>query len=203
MDRRVATVGLLLALATGCGVNGVATPGPPSTKPVNEGLAFPRSTVGPSAPRFLSGDTAEKDAGPKDWVLVALSQNSEDDKYLVYGYVHKGQDATHWTEFMSYMNTSKPDEKPIAFMTRQEALTEKKCPAVKYTVLKQSDSEIMYESKVAKCTQMADQDEIVRVIYGQINLFRLSYTAHSADMPATQRANAIELLSEFQLKSKE
>jgi len=61
----------------------------------------------------------------------------------------------------------------------------------------------MYESKVAKCTQMADQDEIVRVIYGQINLFRLSYTARPADMPATQRANAIELLSEFQLKSKE
>jgi hypothetical protein len=167
----------------------------------HEGLAFPRTTVGPGAPRFLSGDTAEADAGPNDWVLVALNQKSDEDKYVVYGYVHKGQDSTHWSEFVSYMNTPRPDEPPLAFMSRQKIGLEKKCPGATFTVMQHSDSEIIYESKVAKCAQLGDQDEIVRVIYGKLNLFRVSYAARSADMPAMQRAQALKLLSEFQLRN--
>ena len=194
----------LLLITAGCGLS-EPTDNTPSRPPVpvtnvDEGLAFPRSTVGPAAPRFLSGDTAEADAGPKDWVMVSLDQRRDDDKYTVYGYVPKGQDSTHWTEFISYMNTRRPNETPLAFMLRQKALFRHKCPAVRFAVIKQSDSDITYESKVAECNQLADQDEIVRVIYGRVNLFRLSYTCRSADMPATQRSNAIELLSEFQLR---
>lgn len=174
---------------------------PASTSSTHEGLAFPRTTIGPGAPRFLSGDTAEADAGPNDWVMVALNQRSDEDKYVVYGYVRKGQDSAHWTAFVSYMNTQRPDEPPLAFMSRQKLHLVKKCPDAKFTVLQRSESEITYESKVAKCAGLGDQDEIVRVIYGNLNLFRVSYTARSADMPATQRAAALKLLSEFQLRS--
>lgn len=178
-------------------------PTPAASSSGDEGLAFPRTTVGPGAPRFLSGDTAEADAGPNDWVLVSLNQRRDDDKYVVYGYVHKGQDSTHWSEFFSYMNTPKPDESPLDFMNRQKLRLEKKCPGAAFTVMQQSDAEITYESKVAKCVHLEDQDEIVRVIYGQLNLFRVSYTARSADMPATQRAAALKLLSEFELRKKQ
>jgi len=187
----------------GCAASDSAPQGAthPASSSGHEGLAFPRTTVGPGAPRFLSGDTAEADAGPNDWVLVALNQRSEEDKYVVYGYVHKGQDSTHWSEFVSYMNTPRPDEPPLAFMSRQKIGLEKKCPGATFTVMQHSDSEITYESKVAKCAQLGDQDEIVRVIYGKLNLFRVSYAARSADMPAMQRAQALKLLSEFQLRS--
>ena len=187
----------------GCAASDSAPQGAPrsASSSGHEGLAFPRSTVGPGAPRFLSGDTAEADAGPNDWVLVALNQSSDEDKYVVYGYVHKGQDSTHWSEFVSYMNTPRPDEPPLAFMSRQKIGLEKKCPGAMFTVMQHSDSEITYESKVAKCAQLGDQDEIVRVIYGKLNLFRVSYAARSADMPAMQRAEALKLLSEFQLRN--
>lgn len=196
-------MGLLLVLIGGCAASDSMPQGSAraSTSSGHEGLAFPRSTVGPTAPRFLSGDTAEADAGPNDWVLVALNQRSDEDKYVVYGYVHKGQDSTHWSEFVSYMNTPKPDEPPLAFMDRQKLHLEKKCPGASFTVVQHSDSEITYESKVGKCPQLGDQDEIVRVIYGKLNLFRVSYTARSADMPATQRADALKLLSEFELRN--
>jgi hypothetical protein len=190
----------MLALAGGCSAGKFAHES--LSRPVHEGLAFPRSTVGAGAPRFLSGDTAEADAGPNDWVMVALNQENDEDKYVVYGYVRKGQDATHWSELVTYMDTPKPDEPPSAFMNRQKEHFEKKCPGVRFALVKQSDSDMTYESKVVKCGQLGDQDEVVRVIYGQVNLFRLSYTARSADMPATQRADALKLLSEFQLRNK-
>src|SRR5271155_5770517 len=110
-------LGLSVVIGAGCGASEPehqeSTP-PAATAPVEEGMAFPRRTAGPSAPRFLSGDTAETDASPKDWVMVALKEKSDEDKYVVYGYVHKGQDATHWTELVTYMNTPKPDEPPLA-----------------------------------------------------------------------------------------
>jgi hypothetical protein len=115
--------------------------------------------------------------------------------------VRKGEDATHWKELVTYMNTPRPDEPPLAFMNRQKANFEKRCPEARFTVVNHGDSEITYESKVAKCGQLGNQDEIVRAIYGQVNLFRLSYTARSADMPATQRTDALKLLSEFQLQN--
>lgn len=200
----MAILRLLLALAAGCGVSKSAYEDLILSRSisVHEGLAFPRSTVGAGAPKFLSGDTAEADAGPNDWVMVALNQNNDEDKYVVYGYVRKGEDAANWSELVTYMNTPRPDEPPLAFMNRQKAHLEKKCPGARFTTVNQSDSEIIYESKVAKCGQLGDQDEIVRVIYGQVNLFRLSYTARSADMPATQRTDALKLLSEFQLQNK-
>jgi hypothetical protein len=50
---------ILAALLIGCG------PAAPSAQ-VNEGLASPQIVAGASAPRFLSGDTAQADAGPND-----------------------------------------------------------------------------------------------------------------------------------------
>jgi hypothetical protein len=73
---------LLAALVIGCG------PAAPSAQ-VNEGLASPQIVAGPSTPRFLSGDTAQADAGPNDWVLIDQKQN--DNHYLVQDYVKKGQ----------------------------------------------------------------------------------------------------------------
>jgi hypothetical protein len=196
-------IGLLLTMAVGCSAGDSLrneSRAAPSKTSGHEGLAFPRSTVGASAPRFLSGDSAEADAGPNDWVMVALNQKSEEDKYVVYGYVHRGEDSSHWSKFFSYMNGPRPDEPPLAFMVRQKLNLEKKCPGAIFAVSKESETEITYESKVAKCPLLGNQDEIVRVIYGQLNLFRLSYTVHSTEMSAQQRADALKLLSEFQLR---
>jgi len=196
-------IGLLLTMAVGCSAGDSLrneSRAAPSKTSGHEGLAFPRSTVGAGAPRFLSGDSAEADAGPNDWVMVSLNQKSEEDKYVVYGYVHKGEDSTHWRKFFSYMNGPRPDEPPLAFMVRQKLNLEKKCPGASFAVAKESETEITYESKVAKCPPLGDQDEIVRVIYGQLNLFRLSYTVHSTEMSAQQRADALKLLSEFHLR---
>jgi hypothetical protein len=195
---------LQLVLTAGCEQNtSVYNAGRVSASTsVREGLAFPRSTVGASAPRFLSGGTAEADAGPNDWVMVALKEKNDEPKYVVYDYVRKGEDASHWSELITYMNTPKPDEPPLDFMNRQKANLHKKCADARFIPISQSDSEITYESKVVKCNKLSDQDEIVRVIYGQVNMFRVSYTTHSGDMPATQRADALKLLSEFQLRSK-
>jgi len=184
---------LLAALVIGCG------PAAPSAQ-VNEGLASPQIVAGPSTPRFLSGDTAQADAGPNDWVLIA--QKRDDNHYLVQDYVKKGQTGTTWDSLVTYLNTVRPDESIMDFMNRQKGIMEKKCSGAGWQILSQSESEIVYESKVASCPGVGDQDEIVRVINGQANMFRISYTSKVKEMPPAQRVDALKLLSEFQVQQK-
>jgi len=184
---------LLAALVIGCG------PAAPSAQ-VNEGLASPQIVAGPSTPRFLSGDTAQADAGPNDWVLI--DQKRDDNHYLVQDYVKKGQTGTTWDSLVTYLNTVRPDESIMDFMNRQKGIMEKKCSGTGWQILSQAESEIVYESKVASCPGVGDQDEIVRVIYGQANMFRISYTSKVKEMPPAQRVDALKLLSEFQVQQK-
>lgn len=167
-----------------------------------EGLAYPEKTLA-TAPKFISGDTqaeAKAAAGPNDWVQV--SDATQEGRYVLRNYVHKGESAANWTELVTYLNTPKPDESPVDFMNRAKAAMLKACPAATFAVLNQSDSEITYESKAAKCPQLGEQDAIVRVIYGQLNMFQISYTAKTADIPAAKRADMVKLLSEFQVREK-
>ena len=187
------TLCLLAALVIGCG------PAAPSAQ-VNEGLASPQIVAGPSTPRFLSGDTAQADAGPNDWVLIDQKQN--DNHYLVQDYVKKGQTGTTWDSLVTYLNTVRPDESIMDFMNRQKGIMEKKCSGAGWQILSQAESEIVYESKVASCPGVGDQDEIVRVIYGEANMFQISYTSKVKEMPPAQRADALKLLSEFQVQKK-
>ena len=184
---------LLAALVIGCG------PAAPSAQ-VNEGLASPQIVAGPSTPRFLSGDTAQADAGPNDWVLI--DQKRDDNHYLVQDYVKKGQTGTTWDSLVTYLNTVRPDESIMDFMNRQKGIMEKKCSGAGWQILSQAESEIVYESKVASCSGVGDQDEIVRVIYGEANMFQISYTSKVKEMPPAQRVDALKLLSEFQVQQK-
>jgi hypothetical protein len=196
---------LVIALVLGCG------PAAPSAQ-VNEGLASPQIVAGPSTPRFLSGDTAQADAGPNDWVLIDQKQN--DNHYLVQDYVKKGQTGTTWDSLVTYLNTVRPDESIMDFMNRQKGIMEKKCPGAGWQILSRSENqtvygskvvsrpEIVYESRVASCPGIGDQDEIVRVIYGEANMFRISYTSKVKEMPSAQRGDALKLLSEFQVQKK-
>jgi hypothetical protein len=172
---------LVIPLVLGCG------PAAPSTQ-VNEGLVTPQIVAGASAPMFLSGDTAQADAGPNDWVLI--EQKQDDGHYLVRD------------NLVTYLNTVRPDESILDFMNRQKGVMEKKCSGAGWQILSQAESEIVYESKVASCPGIGDQDEIVRVIYGEANMFRISYTSKVKEMPAAQRADALKLLSEFQVQQK-
>jgi hypothetical protein len=167
-----------------------------------EGLAYPEKSQA-AAPKFISGDTeaeAKAAAGPNDWVQVSGATN--EGRYVLRNYVHKGESAAHWTELVTYLNTPKPEESPADFMNRAKAAMLTVCPAATFAVLNQSDSEITYESRAAKCPQLGDQDEIVRVIYGQLNMFQISYTAKTADIPAAKRADMVKLLSGFQVREK-
>jgi len=184
---------LVIALVLGCG------PAAPSAQ-VNEGLASPQIVAGPSTPRFLSGDTALADAGPNDWVLI--DQKRDDNHYLVQDYVKKGQTGTTWDNLVTYLNTVRPDESILDFMNRQKSILEKKCRGAGWQILSQQEAEIVYESKVASCPGFGSQDEIVRVIYGEANMFRISYTSKVKEMPAAQRDDALKLLSEFQVQQK-
>jgi len=103
---------------------------------------------------------------------------------------------------VTYLNTVRPDESIMDFMNRQKGIMEKKCSGAGWQIMSQAESEIVYESKVASCPGVGDQDEIVRVIYGQANMFRISYTSKVKEMPPAQRVDALKLLSEFQVQQK-
>jgi hypothetical protein len=165
-----------------------------------ETLVFPETVAGASAPHFLSGDTANASARPIDWVQVGATENRDNGRYVQKDYVRRGESAARWSELFTYMNTPKPDESPEAFMERQQAAVLKKCPGAIFTVLNQSDTEILYESTITRCSELGDQHELVRVIYGSANMFRLSYTVKDATIPTPRRDAALKLLSEFQLR---
>lgn len=189
---------LLLALGLGAAiglVGGVAS--------AEESLAFPETVTGTSAPKFLSGDKpgeADAAARPIDWVQV--NEHSEKGRYVVKNYVHKGESAANWSELFTYMNTPKPNQSPGDFLAASKAALIKVCPDATVDTINQSDSEITYESKVANCPRMGSQDEIVRVIYGSENMFRVSYVNKTAELPAAKRRDALKLLSEFHLSEK-
>lgn len=192
--RTAAVFALTLIIAIGFAVAAAAA---------EEDLDYPEKTVGASAPHFISGDTqaeANAAAGPNDWVQV--SENKKEGHYVMKNYVPRGQSESNWTELVTYMNTGKPADSPAEFVDRARASLVKVCPSAQVDVLGQSDSEITYESKVAKCPQIGDQDAIVRVIYGQKNMFSITYVVKTADMPAAKRADTIKLLSEFRLHEK-
>src|SRR6266852_4377857 len=131
-----------------------------------------------------------------------IAQKRDDNHYLVQDYVKKGQTGTTWDSLVTYLNTVRPDESIMDFMNRQKGIMEKKCSGAGWQILSQAESEIVYESKVASCPGVGDQDEIVRVIYGQANMFRISYTSKVKEMPPAQRVDALKLLSEFQVQQK-
>ena len=114
----------------------------------------------------------------------------------------KGQPGTSWDNLVTYLNTVRPDESIMDFMNRQKGIMEKKCSGAGWQILSQAESEIVYESKVASCPGVGDQDEIVRVIYGEANMFRISYTSKVKEMAPAQRGDALKLLSEFQVQQK-
>ena len=87
-------------------------------------------------------------------------------------------------------------------MNRQKSILEKKCRGAGWQILSQQEAEIVYESRVISCPGVGDQDEVVRVIYGEANMFRISYTSKVKEMPSAQRGDALKLLSEFQVQKK-
>lgn len=165
-----------------------------------ESLAFPESTVDAGAPRFLRGDAADvaASAGPNDWILIAEKEESAN--WVVRAYVHKGENAENWTEQVTYMNTGKPADPPADFASLQRANLVKKCPGASWKMISHSNSEVVYESKIAGCASMTDQDSITRAIYGSDNLFMVTYIAKGKDLAPEKRAQAYRLLSEFQLR---
>src|SRR5260370_7420951 len=141
------SLGLRAAWVIGCG------PAAPSAQ-VNQGLAPQQIVAGPSTPRFLSGDTAQADAGPNDWVLI--DQKRDDNHYLVQDYVKKGQTGTTWDSLVTYLNTVRPDESIMDFMNRQKGIMEKKCSDTAWQILSHAESEIVYKSQFATFPRRAD-----------------------------------------------
>jgi hypothetical protein len=131
---------------------------------------------------------------------VQVGENKDNGRYILKDYVRRGESAARWSELFTYMNAARPDESPEAFMERQQAAVLKKCPGAIFTVLNQSDTDILYESTIARCSNVGDQHELVRVIYGPTNMFRLSYTVKDVTIPTPRRDAALKLLSEFALR---
>jgi hypothetical protein len=85
---------------------------------------------------------------------------------------------------------------PKAMMTGLKELMEKRCPGVVWNVIREGDTDILYEYHFTDCGDQPAQQEIARILYGKWNIWRLAYTQKGAPMDEQERLRWVEALSE-------
>ncbi|MDH5480017.1 MAG: hypothetical protein OEX11_04565 [Nitrosomonas sp.] len=137
----------------------------------------------------------------KEWKVghEALEQNQ-----MITEFVLPGEKIDNWSELFTIHTISKSTapESIVAFVSGQQKELSKKCPTIDWNEIetqlppKTKEESILYEWKTKNCPPDADQHEIVRVIYGKFNVFRLSYTAKTKALSPEKREKWIKALSE-------
>ena len=110
--------------------------------------------------------------------------------------VRKGESIKKWTELFSIFNlpltpSSPPREQ---LMSELKAKMQKRCPNVVWNAIQTGPSDILYEWRIAKCSPHPDQHEIARIMDGEVNRFRIAYTAKTTEMPADRRKEWMDIL---------
>ena len=137
---------------------------------------------------------------PKEWTV---GRQSSDQNQRIVEFVRPGEKIDNWTELLTMHVRRKPTNPvPIdALVARVNADLAKACPngLVQNVIAQGSPTEteeasILYEWRFKNCPSRADQHEVLRVIYGKFNIFRLAYLVKTQALAPEKRDKVIREL---------
>ncbi|HEU0016255.1 MAG TPA: hypothetical protein VFQ45_21430 [Longimicrobium sp.] len=137
--------------------------------------------VGRSPPEHV-----DLDLDPARWTRVL---HASDNGMSVTEYVPPGETAEEWTRFVSITilnDTLVRYSGARAAMTECRALLQATCPGAVWTVLRDSDRDLLYEWTVAGCEGEPDQHEVGRLIKGGHTLIRITFSVKGRMDAATR-----------------
>ena len=135
------------------------------------------------------------------WEMDPANVSEVPNQYLIMEFVKKGQRIDNWTELVTIQNFNKKWGRGNARETYEalREVRESRCAgATQWEVLSEDKTSILYESIARDCGDQPNQRELVRLLFGRNNRYRVSY-ATKGDLGTDQRAAWIGWLSALAL----
>jgi hypothetical protein len=137
---------------------------------------------------------------PKEW---KIGHQTKDQNQIIVEFVRPNEKIESWTELLTMQIIRKPrSPEPIEdLVPKMHQATSKRCPKMMWNVINRQfasateEAGMLYEWAIKDCPPDADQHEIVRVVYGRFNIFRLAYVAKTPELAAEKREQWIKELS--------
>jgi hypothetical protein len=83
---------------------------------------------------------------------------------------------------------------PEAVMNALKAAAEQRCPGSVWHVIREQDTDILYEAKIVNCPHHPDEVEVSRILFGHREMVHPAYADRGAELSTAQREKAIRLL---------
>ena len=125
--------------------------------------------------------------------------------YSIMEWVIKGESIDNWTELLTTENwglTPSLPKSPEDMMNALKAKIEKRCPNVKWNIIKKQDKNILYEWRVQDCPSEPDQNEIARYVDGNWNRWRIAFAAKGKGLSEDKREKWIKYLSKAKIEQR-
>jgi hypothetical protein len=137
-------------------------------------------------------------------VLTWKIGSSYEDKgqYKIIELIREGDDIKNWKELVTVQNFVPPIEAktPEEFYRKIKSLSDTDCPKLfTWKVIANDRNSILYERQAKPCKNYTNEHEIVKVIYGKSNIFRISYSVKTYQMSAKQREEWMRKLSQAKI----
>ncbi len=119
-------------------------------------------------------------------------------EYAIDEFVPAGDSIDSWTRMFTQQNLRRKRSSPASatrMMADLRTIMEKRCPQVSWSIIRESDADVVYEFRIADCAGQADQHEIARILYGKWNIWRLAYTEKRPQIDEATRQQWITALN--------
>ena len=163
-----------------------------------------------------SGATAESDSGHAftttetvqpifDDRVWKLGHTAAQGDQTVFEYVLSGETVENWTELITVLSLtgSLGSTAPVDAMRRGRDATLHDCPDAMWSLIRESETEVLFESREESCQGPVDSDDqygIFRIIKGALGLHIVSYgNKRQPYLPETERSEWIDRISRAQL----
>ena len=163
-----------------------------------------------------SGATAESDSGHAftttetvqpifDDRVWKLGHTAAQGDQTVWEYVLSGETVENWTELITVQSFtgSLGSTAPVEALRRVRDLTLHDCPDAMWSVIRESETEVLFEWREEGCQGPVDSDDqygISRIIKGSLGLHIVSYgNKRQPHLPETERSEWIDRLSQAEL----
>lgn len=120
-------------------------------------------------------------------------------EYAIDEFVPKSERIDHWTRLFTQQNFRRKfssASSPAKMMEGLRKAMAKRCPAVAWTVVSQSQSDVLYEFHFDECGGQPAQHELARILYGKWNIWRLAYTVKGPPLEGQERQRWLDALQE-------
>ena len=122
---------------------------------------------------------------------------------LAVEFIPEGQTIDNWSEMVTsqlFSGFIKPGGVALLLDKTKNNLSQK-CPAIRWKVVRQSESDAVYEWGVDACKGVDDQSEIARIIQGNEGIHVLHYAIKKSPIPSEKRVEWTRRLEETRLLS--